>query len=325
MALNTGRSVGKHGRAFSHNDTTSENIAQPKPGYETAHAGQKYEETDSVSERSEIQSLGRTSVRVESSLENTRKRAPSTALQGGIAHERLQSDAFPGSEAAREFLHLWAAVERHFTQNPSHSAVLNELISSTPPFVLGVTSAVAGEGKTTVAMNLAESAARYTWYRVCLVDLGLGDDDISRRHGVASDGTGVVSLLERCDSGDLSSQSLPTFRLEDRGGLTILPAGKLPANPARIARSPNLAALIECVRQQFDLIIVDLPAVSTENVLPLAAHLDGVVVVARAGATPGDVIEQAVNKIGRQSVIGIVLNRIKFSGPRWLKERLSRW
>jgi len=236
-----------------------------------------------------------------------------------IPHDDARANTAP------EYMHLWAAIERHFSHTTSQSSVLNELIATTPPFVLGITSAVVGEGKTTVAMNLAESAARNTWYRVCLVDLGLDGDEISLRHGIESDGTGVVGLLEDSKSGQFTSQSLPTYRLEDRAGLTVLPAGKPPLNPARTARSPHLGPLLECMRDKFDLIIVDLPAVSTDNALPIASAMDGIVVVARAGATPAGVIGEAVNKIGRDAVIGVVLNRIKFSGPSWLKKLLVKW
>jgi Mrp family chromosome partitioning ATPase len=222
-------------------------------------------------------------------------------------------------------MHLWAAIERHVTQAASRPDVVTELPISAPPFVLGVTSAVLGEGKTTVAMNLAESASRNTWYRVCLLDLGLDGDEISMRHGIESDGTGAIDLLEESAPGKFTSQSLPTYWLEDRAGLTVLPAGKQPSNAARTARSPHLAPLIECLREKFDLIIVDLPAVSTDNALALTAAMDGIVVVARAGATPAEVVGEAVNKIGRESVIGVVLNRVKFAGPSWMKRLLLKW
>lgn len=255
----------------------------------------------------------------------TRKDAAGDRAQLARTQEAVNAQSTLREEADAEFLHLWAAIERHFTQTTNHSAIVNELIRSAPPYVLGVTSAVVGEGKTTVAINLAESAARNTWFRVCLVDLGLDGDEISLRHGVVSSGTGIVNLLEDCDSGHFTALSLPTLKPEGCDGLTILPAGTAPSNAAKTARSPHLSALIASIRQQFDLIIVDMPAVATENALPIASEMDGIVVIARAGATPGNVIADALDKIGRQSVVGVVLNRVRFSGPTWLKKRLSKW
>ena len=216
------------------------------------------------------------------------------------------------------FSHLYAALERRVAGTSDTDVDASQMLGGDRPYVLGVTSAVVGEGKTTVALHLAMNAARNTFSRVCLIDLGLGDDDLCRRLGVRTGDEGVVNILEG------TGQTLPTLQLAGCDNLVIMPAGKEPENPARSARSGRVGEVIEAARNLFDTVIVDLPAVSTDNVLPLARHMDGVLMVARAGATPNDVINDALNYVGRNRVLGVVLNRVRSSSPNWLRKRLLK-
>jgi Mrp family chromosome partitioning ATPase len=67
-----------------------------------------------------------------------------------------------------------------------------------------------------------------------------------------------------------------------------------------------------------------MPAVVSDNALPLTRHMDGLLVVTRAGATPREVVVQALDALGRDKVIGVTLNRIKTSGPAWLRRRIAK-
>lgn len=213
-----------------------------------------------------------------------------------------------------EFAHLFATVE-HQIQGRSLALPYVEAALAAGSSLLGITSAVTGEGKTTVALHLAMNAAFQSNRQVCLIDLGMGDDDIGQRIGVVSSGSGVIGLLEG------TTDTFPALQLQGCDNLVILPAGRRPLNPARAARSLQCGALFASVREQFDLVVVDLPAISTDNVLPLLAHLDSTLVVARSGATPRSVVRQALDQIGRDRVIGLALNQTRFAGPQWLK----RW
>jgi Mrp family chromosome partitioning ATPase len=185
------------------------------------------------------------------------------------------------------------------------------------PSVFGVTSALVGEGKTTVAMHLAFSIARNSYKKVCLIDMGLGDDEICRRLGVKQS-FGVANILDGEDS------VIQTLEVADCGDLSIMPGGPLPQNTTRAARSPAVPEVITAARQMFDIIIVDLPAVLTGNALPIATYLDRVLMVVCAGVTPRDVVNDALDRIGRKRTLGVVLNRIKPSSPIWVQKRLAR-
>jgi Mrp family chromosome partitioning ATPase len=217
-----------------------------------------------------------------------------------------------------EFSHLYASLERQIAGVGDVTLISGETLGAERPYVLGVTSAVLGEGKTTVALHLAMTVAQDTFKRVCLIDMSLGKGDLAARLGVPPRGEGVVPVLED------SNNVVPTLQLAGCDNLVVIPAGKAPINAARLARSPRVAQLIISARMAFDVVIVDMPAVASDNALPLTRHMDGLLVVARAGATPRDVVAQALDALGRDKVIGVTLNRVKTTGPAWLRKRAAK-
>ena len=248
---------------------------------------------------------------------------PSASAQGdpGAASDRASSPPIINLKVEKtpaEFSHLYASLERQIAGVGDVTLISGETLGAERPYVLGITSAVLGEGKTTVALHLAMTIARDTFKRVCLIDMSLGKGDLAGRLGVPPRGEGVVPVLEDSDN------VVPTLQLAGCDNLVIIPAGKAPANAARLARSPRVAQLIISARMAFDVVIVDMPAVASDNALPLTRHMDGLLVVARAGATPRDVVSQALDALGRDKVIGVTLNRVKTAGPAWLRKRFAK-
>ena len=217
-----------------------------------------------------------------------------------------------------EFSHLYASLERQIAGVGDVTLISGETLGAERPYVLGITSAVMGEGKTTVALHLAMTIAHDTFKKICLIDMSLGKGDLAARLGVPSRGEGVIPVLEDSDN------VVPTLQLAGCDNLVIIPAGKAPNNAARLARSPRVAQLIISARMAFDVVIVDMPSVASDNALPLTRHMDGLLVVARAGATPRDVVAQALDALGRDKVIGVTLNRVKSSGPNWLRKWVAK-
>jgi protein-tyrosine kinase len=231
-----------------------------------------------------------------------------------------------------EFLHLYTALETSaFDLDGPTSVAYNGLaqdgLSQDRPFVLGVTSAVPGEGKTTTATHLALTMAMNSYKRICLIDFSLSEvtyGDIATRLGLyrneeEGDGSpriGVVDVLEE------SANAVPTYQLADPNNLTVIPRGKSAKRPAKISRSPRIKQLLSSARHAFDVIIIDLPAVSTENALPLSKHCDGILIVVQAGTTPRDIVHRAIAVIGRTRIVGVALNRQKSSVPNWLVKLL---
>ncbi|MEO7716588.1 MAG: CpsD/CapB family tyrosine-protein kinase [Capsulimonas sp.] len=216
-----------------------------------------------------------------------------------------------------EFSHLYASLERQVSGIGDITLITDDAMGAERPYVLGVCSAVRGEGKTTTALHLAMTISRDTFKKVCLIDLSMNEDDLGSRLGVSA-GSGLVDALE--DSGSV----VPTLQLSGCDNLVVIPAGRVPRNASKLARSPRVAKMLISARHSFDVVIVDMPAVSSDNALPLSRHVDGLMIVTRAGATPSDVVASAIDTLGRDKVVGVVLNRTRSYVPQWLRKRLTK-
>jgi Mrp family chromosome partitioning ATPase len=201
-----------------------------------------------------------------------------------------------------------------------HSTGLSDasLFQETRPVVLGVTSSIAGEGKTTVALHLAMDIARNNFKKVCLIDMSLGEDTLSRRLEINT-GMGLVDVLEG------NHHTIPTIEALDCEGLSIMPAGRTPNNAARAARSPSVPEILAASREMYDVIIVDMPSVASGNVLPITPYLDAAIMVVYSGVTPKDLVATAIERLGQIKILGVVMNRMTTSVPSWIERKLNRW
>jgi Mrp family chromosome partitioning ATPase len=190
--------------------------------------------------------------------------------------------------------------------------------TSGTPRVIGVTSAVAGEGKTTVALHVALALARNSYKNICLVDLGLGKEVLCGRLGIPAPAYGGVDVLEWDGESDPEFLPLPLLRSDDERNLYLLPAGRQPVRAERTAHSPRVGDLINIAKAWTDIVVVDLPNINSGNILPMREYLDGIVVVVRAGVTPKDVVNAALDRVGRERILGVVLNGQESPLPGWL-------
>lgn len=168
--------------------------------------------------------------------------------------------------------------------------------------VLTVSSAIAGEGKTSTALNLAIAIAQSKEKRVLVIDGDLRRPNISAYLGLrVSKGLGEL-LSSQCDLKEA------VIRLET-AGLDILPASRETENPTEALSSSKLAETIATLRDYYDFILIDSPPV-----LPfadaglLANHSDSVLLVIRAGMADYDTIEKAIDSLPAGRILGVVLN-----------------
>ena len=166
-----------------------------------------------------------------------------------------------------------------------------------------VTSAVPGEGKTSVASNLAITWAQ-TGAAVCLVEADLRRPSVSRFFGV--DGSlGLSDVL--VGEADLDEVLLPW----NHSMLTVLPAGSLPPDPAALLGSSAMHALVSKLGSRFDVVIYDTPPVlSVTDGIVLGEQVDGIVLVLRAGTSRREHVAAAVDVLrhARLTLLGTVLN-----------------
>ena len=165
-----------------------------------------------------------------------------------------------------------------------------------------VSSAVANEGKTLTAANLALTLSHSYQKRVLLVDADLRRPSVTIAFGLPN-GTGLSEALEFPEP-----QKLPVLRVSPL--LSVLPAGRVTPDPMAGLTSPRMAAILDEAAEQFDWVIVDSPPVGLlSDARLLASMVDAALLVVGAGSTPCGAVQRAIDAIGRERVLGVVLNR----------------
>ncbi len=166
-----------------------------------------------------------------------------------------------------------------------------------------LSSAHAGEGKTSTAANLAVAAAR-VGLRTLLVDADLRRPTVHKRFGLGRT-TGLTDVL--LSGGGLDAH-LTTVGID---GLELLPAGTLPPNPNELLASPAMRAVQREALLRADLVIYDTPAVlAVPDALELARHVDAAILVGRIGTTSRRQLAAAIERVEQVGgeVAGTVLN-----------------
>ena len=164
-----------------------------------------------------------------------------------------------------------------------------DFVAATRPLrSLLVTSASAEEGKTTVAVNLARAYA-LTGRPVVLVELDLRQPSFSRHFRLSSSEGVTTVLIGRAAARDLMIEPLLNY-------LDVLPAGRIPPNPAELLSSPMLTDLLNELITAEGIVIIDAPPlnpVADAQALLSNPSIDAAIVVARAGRTTADEVRRA--------------------------------
>lgn len=175
-----------------------------------------------------------------------------------------------------------------------------------PSGALLVTSAGPGEGKTTTAANLAVTLAQ-AGRRVILLDTDLRRPTIHKIFGLSND-IGLSSLFLG-DAPSLEGVLQPTA-IE---GLNVITSGPIPPNPAEVLDSKQMNSILESLRAQADMLILDSPPVlAVADASILGSRCSGAVLVIDSGRTRSDVCRRAVETLNKTNVkvYGVVLNRL---------------
>jgi polysaccharide biosynthesis transport protein len=207
------------------------------------------------------------------------------AAAGGVVQEPRYCDAM-------------RAVAARFAQDTSRS---NSIIV--------VTSVSAGEGKTSVALNLAAALARSE--RVMLVDADLREASLSRLLGIPRYDAGLCELIER------SAPFRACLALTGIPHLHAIRTGSLPANPLNVLGSTRFEKTLRLSTRYYDRIVIDSPPLdAAPDAGILAGFADTVVMVADARAGKFTKIRAEVDKLKRVNArcAGIVFNRVNTSG-----------
>lgn len=170
---------------------------------------------------------------------------------------------------------------------------------------LMVTSSLAGEGKSTVATQLAVSFAQMG-ASVLMADCDLRRGKVHRLFD-AKRSPGLANVL--AGFSDINTAVQKT-RIDN---LYLLPAGVVPPNPAELLASGRMDVLMEELSKSFDYIIMDTSPINViSDALPLAGRVDGVIVVARQNYTDRDSLAKCIKNLEFASakVLGVVFNDV---------------
>lgn len=176
--------------------------------------------------------------------------------------------------------------------------------------VIGITSSIAGEGRTTIAAALARTLASDLDKMVLLVDADFDrPSPLAQPHPVTS--AGLPAVLR----GDVSLVDV-MHRVSER--LFVVTGGNVGSGSARLLRRLADHDPFQIIRDQGGVTILDLPPTLTHSYTALAASAaDALILVIRAGLTPESAVREAIERLGGRSLQGAILNAERSDRPRW--------
>jgi polysaccharide biosynthesis transport protein len=194
-----------------------------------------------------------------------------------------------------------------------------------PPKVIHVTSARPGEGKTTIAMSLAISAA-FSGLKVALVDADLRHPSVSRFFKLEKD-KGLVDLLV----GAASSETVWKFQHDLK--LMVIPAGSKSLNPTDVLGSERMKLLVSHLKESFDYVVLDSPPVGpVVDPVIVAGLADKTIFVVQWASTPRELVEASVRQVSaHKRIAGAVLNSVnqdrvrKYGGEYYYGKRYEKY
>ena len=174
-----------------------------------------------------------------------------------------------------------------------------------PPKVIHVTSSRPGEGKTTIAVSLAISAAFSSGLKVALLDADLRHPTASHFFKLDQE-KGLVDLLVGAATVD------DVLRFHKDLKLTVIPAGSKTLNPPDVLGSERMKALITHLRATFDYVVLDTPPVGPVVDPVIVSNLcDKTIFIVQWASTPRELVETSVQQISsHKRIAGLVFNYI---------------
>ncbi|WP_413165284.1 GumC family protein [Capilliphycus salinus ALCB114379] len=171
---------------------------------------------------------------------------------------------------------------------------------------LTISSATLGDGKSTVAIHLAQTAA-FMGQRVLLVDADLRNPQIHQKLGLPN-----LRGFRDAITSDLSLNDAIQRSPQDEN-LFVLTAGQIPPDPVQVLSSKKRQYLMEQFRAFFDLVIYDTPAVTgLADTSLIAAHTDGIILVVGIKKTNRSSLLKSLEELNlSNSVLGLVANRMR--------------
>ena len=176
------------------------------------------------------------------------------------------------------------------------------------PKIIMVSSAISGEGKSLVAVNLASIISVELHSHALLVDCDLRNPSLTRWFGL-QEKKGLSDYL----TGKAEIKDLLINTSIDK--LSILSGGSIQDNPVELIGSNKMKTLIYDFKSRYDdryIIIDSSPILATTEPSVLNEMVDGIILVIKSGETPRETIQQALKLLDKNKILGVVLNNMQF-------------
>lgn len=175
-----------------------------------------------------------------------------------------------------------------------------------PLKLVAFTSSNVSEGKSTVTANVAITWAQ-EGKKVLLIDADLRRSTLHATFNL-SNASGLTTILTS-SANELDLNSV----IQDSGidNLSVVTAGPTPPNPSELLNSKRMTAFLDAIKPIYDVIVLDVPPLlEVTDTQALSGHLDGVILVVRAGVTQKAAVARAVEmlKISKARLLGYVMN-----------------
>ncbi|HYT41409.1 MAG TPA: CpsD/CapB family tyrosine-protein kinase, partial [Methylomirabilota bacterium] len=182
---------------------------------------------------------------------------------------------------------------------------LSQLIKGNPQSIFAISSSIKGEGKTISSLNLAVVMARDFGKKILLIEGDFRNPCIARYLQLKPQ-TGMIDIL--LNNADFQSSVL-TFAVEN---LSILPVVKSVQNSSSVLSSQEMIMLISMLKEKYDFILIDCPPIlSLPDMNIIEKLVDGILLVIRAERIPRDAVKTALNSLGTDKIVGVILNDAK--------------
>ena len=179
-------------------------------------------------------------------------------------------------------------------------------LSTVDKKIFAVSSANPGEGKSTTSANIAIALAQ-GGNKVLLIDADMRKAvqhkifSLKNKKGLSS-AISKMSSVEECIQKDVMEN------------LDVMTSGPVPPNPSELLASENMGTILEQLRQEYSMILIDTPPVNVvTDAMELAKYSSGIIMVLRYGRTTTEDVEDAIKKIefAQMNMLGFIMNDVK--------------
>ena len=186
--------------------------------------------------------------------------------------------------------------------------------------VIGVTSSMRGEGKSTTSINISYVFAE-KGRKVLLIDGDLRIPSVAKKMDIDR----VPGLTDLLRGQGMEVTDIKPYLMDN---WHILPSGEIPPNPSELLGSRRMKRLLDTLKEMYDYIIIDLPPVNlVSDAISISSLISGMIVVVREDHTEKRDLERCFRqlKLSNVNILGCVMNETKSGGGSYSKYKKYRY